>query len=330
MIGHVRFQLPVSTILIHGLRYTLRIVWNPLSESIDATTASNASPRAPCTALARRGPRLRPRPPPLDAPISFQVNGDSLIYGDIAKNLLLHGRYALTVANGQFSSHPHSPARLPALARPLLQALRNRELLLPPSCQIALELLGCLLLADSRPASPRRISPPPRAMPPSGWPPSVPSPPPMRPLPSPKLPPSLCLPWRSGPRPASIERPAGQPRSPSPSPSPSPRSCVPTEHSSPLPSRPPSFGSFAATIARRHSKLIRMPSSASCSLSRPLPLWAARNWHVFHVFQPLAPRLATDPGETPIPAGSAGPEPGASTSSPPTTSTGTCPAARST
>ena len=26
----------------------------------------------------------------------FQVNGDSLIYGGLAKNLLLHGRYALT------------------------------------------------------------------------------------------------------------------------------------------------------------------------------------------------------------------------------------------
>jgi hypothetical protein len=29
----------------------------------------------------------------------------------------------------------------------------------------------------------------------------------------------------------------------------------------------------------------------------PFAVWSARNWQVFHVFQPLAPRLATDPGE---------------------------------
>jgi 4-amino-4-deoxy-L-arabinose transferase-like glycosyltransferase len=34
----------------------------------------------------------------------------------------------------------------------------------------------------------------------------------------------------------------------------------------------------------------------------PLAPWAARNWRTFHVFQPLAPRSATDPGE-PVPAG---------------------------
>jgi len=30
----------------------------------------------------------------------------------------------------------------------------------------------------------------------------------------------------------------------------------------------------------------------------PLSLWAERNWRVFHVVQPLAPRYANDPGET--------------------------------
>src|SRR5260370_38498335 len=30
----------------------------------------------------------------------FEVNGDSLIYGGIAKNLLLHGRFALPVGTG--------------------------------------------------------------------------------------------------------------------------------------------------------------------------------------------------------------------------------------
>ena len=34
----------------------------------------------------------------------------------------------------------------------------------------------------------------------------------------------------------------------------------------------------------------------------PLAPWAVRNWRTFHVFQPLAPRYATDPGEQ-IPLG---------------------------
>ena len=34
----------------------------------------------------------------------------------------------------------------------------------------------------------------------------------------------------------------------------------------------------------------------------PLLLWGARNWRVFHVIQPLAPRYANDPGE-PVPFG---------------------------
>jgi Dolichyl-phosphate-mannose-protein mannosyltransferase len=36
-----------------------------------------------------------------------------------------------------------------------------------------------------------------------------------------------------------------------------------------------------------------------CGLVAVLPfgIWTLRNWHTFHVFQPLAPRSATDPGE---------------------------------
>ena len=30
----------------------------------------------------------------------------------------------------------------------------------------------------------------------------------------------------------------------------------------------------------------------------PFAVWTARNWSVFHVFEPLAPRLANDPGES--------------------------------
>jgi len=37
---------------------------------------------------------------------------------------------------------------------------------------------------------------------------------------------------------------------------------------------------------------------AALIIALPLSLWAERNWRVFHVFQPLAPRYANDPGET--------------------------------
>lgn len=39
-------------------------------------------------------------------------------------------------------------------------------------------------------------------------------------------------------------------------------------------------------------------AAALCAVL-PLAPWALRNWHTFHVFQPLAPRFANDPGELP-------------------------------
>jgi hypothetical protein len=39
------------------------------------------------------------------------------------------------------------------------------------------------------------------------------------------------------------------------------------------------------------------PAVASLILVLPLCFWAVRNWRVFHVFQPIAPKYANDPGE---------------------------------
>jgi 4-amino-4-deoxy-L-arabinose transferase-like glycosyltransferase len=41
---------------------------------------------------------------------------------------------------------------------------------------------------------------------------------------------------------------------------------------------------------------------AAVCIVLPLAPWAVRNWRTFHVFEPLAPRYATDPGET-VPLG---------------------------
>ena len=43
-------------------------------------------------------------------------------------------------------------------------------------------------------------------------------------------------------------------------------------------------------------------ASVAVIIALPLLVWGVRNWRVFHVVQPLAPRYATDPGE-PIPFG---------------------------
>ncbi|MCL6463363.1 MAG: glycosyltransferase family 39 protein [Acidobacterium ailaaui] len=49
------------------------------------------------------------------------------------------------------------------------------------------------------------------------------------------------------------------------------------------------------------SLMLRM--ALTCGLLSIVPFvpWTLRNWHTFHVFQPLAPRYATDPGEPTFP-----------------------------
>jgi hypothetical protein len=85
----------------------------------------------------------------------FETNGDTQVYGDIAKNLLLHGRYALTVGSGQVFP---TLIRLPGY--PLFLALCFRlfgtgNYTAVVWVQIAMELAGCLFLADFA----RRIAP---------------------------------------------------------------------------------------------------------------------------------------------------------------------------
>jgi 4-amino-4-deoxy-L-arabinose transferase-like glycosyltransferase len=47
---------------------------------------------------------------------------------------------------------------------------------------------------------------------------------------------------------------------------------------------------------------LRPVALAALCVILPLAPWTLRNWHTFRVFQPLAPRYATDPGET-VPRG---------------------------
>jgi hypothetical protein len=86
----------------------------------------------------------------------FQVNGDAQIYGGIAKNLLLHGSYAL---NGAGSEVYPTLIRLPGYPFFLAACFRlfgMENYWAAAVMQIGLELTGCLLLADFA----RRIAPP--------------------------------------------------------------------------------------------------------------------------------------------------------------------------
>ncbi|MGA2352528.1 MAG: glycosyltransferase family 39 protein [Terracidiphilus sp.] len=85
----------------------------------------------------------------------FEVRGDPLVYGTLAKNLLLYGRYALIGTDGQM--HP-TLIRLPGY--PLFLAVCFRLFGMENYAsaawvQIPLELVGCVLLADFA----RRIAP---------------------------------------------------------------------------------------------------------------------------------------------------------------------------
>ena len=78
----------------------------------------------------------------------YEVTGDALIYGGIAKNLLLSGRYALTVGTGE--TYP-TLIRLPGYPLFLAACFKVFGMENYASAawvQIILELAGCLLLAD--------------------------------------------------------------------------------------------------------------------------------------------------------------------------------------
>ncbi|MGA2851042.1 MAG: hypothetical protein ABSE46_18730 [Terracidiphilus sp.] len=76
-----------------------------------------------------------------------QVSGDTLIYGGLAKNLLLHGQYAITDGSGVLHSTlirlPGYPLFLAACFK--LFGMENYDAV--AYVQIAMELAGCLLLA---------------------------------------------------------------------------------------------------------------------------------------------------------------------------------------
>ena len=229
----------------------------------------------------------------------FEVNGDSLIYGSIARNLLLHGRYAL--GGPSAGAIDSTLIRLPGYPLFLAACFRlfGLENYFAPCCiAVALDLFTCLLLAGFV----RRIVPP-----------------------AYRTGAATVTLWLAALCPFTASYVAF------------PLTETPTLFMLALAmwsmacfrDRPGWRHALIFTLAVCGAALLRpdgalaavafapalvigMPGSriaparlrkmaATCVVLALLPFaaWAWRNWRVFHVFQPLAPRLAVDPGEDP-------------------------------
>jgi len=221
-----------------------------------------------------------------------QVSGDTLLYGGLARNLLLHGQYAITDGSGVLHETlirlPGYPLFLAVCFR--LFGMQNYDAV--AYMQIALELAGCLLLAGFV----RRIASDGAA---------------------------LCTLWLAALCPFTASYAAA------------PLTEAATLFAIALAlwavgwfhARPGWGSALAFTFAVCFAALLRPDgalvgvalapalvvglqcgSASRGKLKRmavvcvllalvPFAAWTWRNWRVFHVFEPLAPRYATDPGE---------------------------------
>ncbi|WP_162601226.1 ArnT family glycosyltransferase [Occallatibacter savannae] len=229
----------------------------------------------------------------------FEVTGDSLIYGGIAKNLLLSGRYALTVGTGE--TYP-TLIRLPGYPLFLAACFKLFGMENYASAawvQIVMDLVACLLLADVA----RRVAPAEL-----------------------KRGAAYCTLWLAALCPFTAVYVAN------------PLTEGPTIFTIALAmwcavrfdERPGWWPALAFTFAVTYAALLR-PDGALvpvafapvllmalvrerrqewirkkaarivpvCVLLAVMPFaaWTWRNWKTFQVFEPLAPRYATDPGE---------------------------------
>ena len=241
----------------------------------------------------------------------FEVSGDSQLYGGLAKNVLLHGRYAVSDGSGLLHS---TLIRLPGYPLFLAACFRlyGMENYFTASCiQILLELAGCLLLAMFA----WRISPPPGRMQAahatlwlaalcpftavyaveplteaitafaialalwslacyqdeSGW--------------------GSALAFTFAVTYAALLRPDGALVGAALL---MPMVLTPL-HGQGTPGRAPKFlGNGSRAAWRSHARKVLVCILLALA---PFSVWTARNWRVFHVIEPLAPRYATDPGE---------------------------------
>lgn len=254
----------------------------------------------------------------------FEVNGDSLIYGGLAKNLLLHGQFDLTLPSGEM--YP-TLIRLPGYPIFLAVCFRlfGMENYYSAACvQIVLELLGCLLLAGFV----RRIAPArmgrsaalatlwlaalcpftscytaePLAETPTLFVLALAMWAMARFREEPKW--ASALWFTAAVTCATLLRPDGALAAIAFAPAMViglPRGNGPAAIRQDRISRAKFFPGFGPGIRETEisaRKVMRMAAVCVLLALAPFAVWTARNWSVFHVIEPLAPRLATDPGES--------------------------------
>jgi hypothetical protein len=229
-----------------------------------------------------------------------QVNGDSLIYGDIAKNLLQHGRYAFSGANGNFSPTLIRLPGYPFLLALCFQLFGMENYYSAALLQIALEILACLLLADfAGRIAPAHLAN--RARLATLWLAALcPFTASYAPAPLAETPTLFALAlalWAAArflhhPGWANalwftfavtfeaLLRPDG--------------ALVAVALA---PALLLSLRRAPLSAAIPPQKLIRITFACILLALAPFAVWTVRNWQAFHVFEPLAPRLANDPGE---------------------------------
>jgi hypothetical protein len=229
--------------------------------------------------------------------ICFEVQVDSLIYGGIAKNLLLHGRYALNGAGGELYPTIIRLPGYPFFLACCFKLFGMENYYAPCLIQIGLDLAACLLLADFA----RRIAHPqlkngaaiatlwlaalcPFTASYAG-------------MPLTETPTIFCLALALWAMARFRERPGWK------------FALIFTfaiTYAALLrPDGALAAVAFAPALILGRGQLIQprrlMRMAAVCALIAiaPFALWTARNWKTFHVFQPLAPRLAIEPDESP-------------------------------
>ena len=227
----------------------------------------------------------------------FEVNGDSLIYGGIAKNLLLHGRYALTLDHGEtFSTLIRLPG-YPLFLAACFQLFGMENYAAASFVQIALELAGCLLLADFA----RRIAPASlqtRSAHATLW---------LAAL-CPFTAVYAASPLTEGPTLFAIalalwsaqlfrEQPAWRPALAFTFAVTFAALLRPDGALVACALAPALLVAFRNTTLAPSRAVLRIAVVCSLLAVTPFALWTARNWSVFHVVQPLAPKSATDPGD---------------------------------
>lgn len=231
----------------------------------------------------------------------FQVSGDSLIYGELAKNML-QGHYSRLVVNGSLVPTMIRLPGYPAFIAVCFKLFGADNYFAPVVVQTVLELLGCALLADcAARVAPTRMAKGARqatlwlgALCPFTA--SLDAFPLAEPLTLFSIAFAMWSMVRFVDRPRWITA-----------------LCFTFSVTCAAMLRPDGVliaiafvpALLVASWPRNGHRMIspgqlsRMALVCSLFAVAPFAAWTWRNWNVFHVFQPLAPRLANDPGEDP-------------------------------